>query len=375
MAIDWKEQRVTHELEARMVSPQNPGSVLGVLEGIDWSGSSLSAAYYTDTRTSGKLAVVDSNWVRGSFVQIVHRIPEHGYENVMGTYLARSDDAVRGNGAWVTTLDLQSMLYALSTDIAVSPWTVQRNAYCKTAMKQMLNGCKRPYVDRSAKDRRIGTATVLPTGESCLKRLFTLCDMTGNRLDVDGQGRVVLAPYVLPARKSPAMRIDLADSRGTVVQDSLSRTTDWLAMPGRVGVCYRYTESQEYKEKGQTKTRSVEREIRAHVDATGHASSKSRGYMVTDYHQLTELEPKTAANAQKIARQKMAAAAREKVEWELSTTFLPLWEGDVVELAVSDGEAAYQGVRKCLVKNVEVELGHMTMKLTLKETASGDEED
>ena len=47
----------------------------------------------------------------------------------------------------------------------------------------------------------------------------------------------------------------------------------------------------------------------------------------------------------------------------------------MVELIVHDGLEDYQGARKCLVKTCELELGTMTMKLTLKETASGDEED
>ena len=47
----------------------------------------------------------------------------------------------------------------------------------------------------------------------------------------------------------------------------------------------------------------------------------------------------------------------------------------MVELNIPDGEKAYRGVRKCLVKNLDIELRHMTMTATLKETASGDEED
>ena len=48
--------------------------------------------------------------------------------------------------------------------------------------------------------------------------------------------------------------------------------------------------------------------------------------------------------------------------------------GDVVELVIHDGMADYTGARKCLVKTCELDLGAMTMALTLKETASGDEE-
>ena len=46
----------------------------------------------------------------------------------------------------------------------------------------------------------------------------------------------------------------------------------------------------------------------------------------------------------------------------------------MVSLVVPDGEERYRGARKCLVKSVDLALDTMQMKLTLKETASGDEE-
>ena len=92
-------------------------------------------------------------------------------------------------------------------------------------------------------------------------------------------------------------------------------------------------------------------------------------------HQLTEMAPATAQRANQLARQYLANDAIEHVEWEVTTTYLPISAGDVVELVVHDGLKAYQGARKCLVKTCELELGTMTMQLTLKEAASGDEED
>ena len=57
------------------------------------------------------------------------------------------------------------------------------------------------------------------------------------------------------------------------------------------------------------------------------------------------------------------------------STSSPSSEGDVVELIIRYGPKEYIGIRKCFVKEIEVELEHMTMHMTLKETASGDKGD
>lgn len=53
--VDWADQTRRDVLTFQMVSPTNIEQVYGELDGVDLSGSSLTAAYYTDTRTSGKL--------------------------------------------------------------------------------------------------------------------------------------------------------------------------------------------------------------------------------------------------------------------------------------------------------------------------------
>ena len=123
--------------------------------------------------------------------------------------------------------------------------------------------------------------------------------------------------------------------------------------------------------------KSVQREINAsaQVSSDNPHSGAVRGYNVVDFRELTEMSPATAARAQQLAKQYLAADSIEHVEWQLSTIYLPIWEGDTVELVISDGEEAYQGVRHCLVKNVELKLSDMTMQLTLKETSSGDDAD
>lgn len=357
---DWLNQKQAHSVEVWMVSPQNNEATLGKLEGVDLGGSSLSAAYYTDTRTSGSLHVVGDGWVRGSFLRIILRYPNWTRE--LGTYIVTDDDATRNHGTWEYDLELQSRLYGLSTNIGPKPWTIAKDGTVKMATESILKSNKCPY-RWEGNDYKLKSPVVYESDTDALSRLFSLQGMAGNRLDVNGHGEVVITPYVKPSRKTASFEIDLQSIRG-IDHGGLERSTDWLSMPNRVAVAYRYHETKNGK--------SVECEINAYADATGDTSFATRGYIVTDFRVLDELSPATSKHAQEIA-DKYLKDTKEYVEWKLETQYLPIWEGDVVTLIVNDGLKVYQGRRHCLVKNVELDLKQLTMKLTLKETASGDD--
>lgn len=362
--MDWHDLTRRGIVTVTMVNPTDLDATMGELVGVDLSGSSLSYGYYADTRVTGKLRVVGDGWERGSWLRIGYRIPEWEWSRELGTFIVTSDTATREKGAWTYELDLQSALYGLSTDLLVRPWAIAKNAMAITAMRQCVAAGGGTIVTSGARDYRLKSAKVVETGTSRLSALYALCDMANDRLDVDGHGRVVVAPYQPPSERSATLTIDLADRRG-VAQDGITRTTDWLQMPTVAAVQYTYNDGSKQREITASAT----------VASTAHQSMANRGYTVTDMHQLTEMAPATAQRANQLARQYLANDAIEHVEWEVTTAYLPISAGDVVELVVHDGLKAYQGARKCLVKTCELELGTMTMQLTLKETASGDEED
>lgn len=393
-AIDWADQTRHDVLTFQMVSPTNIDQVYGELEGVELSGSSLTAAYYTDTRTSGRITVHNGNWIRGSMIRVIHSVPEWNYKHEIGTYIVTNDDAVREKSEWVYELTLHSRLFGLSTDKHVRPWTIAKNASALKAARQTLKDSGTPYKEVSPKDKKYKDAVVVESGTDRLKALFDICEVAGNRLDVDAHGRVILAARVNPSSKTAVWRIDLKDTRGVAV-DGLSRSTDWLQMADVVAVSHKFSEKVQeqdgyYKSNGtksdgtkykkgdpKYKEKSVEREVNgiAKVSASTHQAHAKRGYSVVNFISLSEMSPKTAAQAQKIAQQHLKDEQHELVEWELTTMYRPVWEGDVVELVVHDGLKEYQGVRKCFVKSLDLDLEHMTMRLTLKETASGDKGD
>ena len=372
MALDWKDLTRRDLITVQMISPNNLNDTFGELDGVDLSGTSIEGAYYTDVRSSGKLSYVGDGWVRGSFIRIIHEVPEWDYRRVLGTFIVTDDGAVRRNGTWVTELTLQSTLFGLSTDLIPRPWTIATNAMALKAMRENMNTAGFAYDMSGAVDYKLKTPLVVESGTSRLAALYSLCTLSNNRLDVLPDGRVSVSQYVKPASKSAVARIDLSDPRGLAL-DGLARTTDWLQMVDTAAVSFKYSDTV----KKGSKTETVQREITAyvHVSQELHQSHRSRGYTVTDFRSVSDMEPKTAARAQQLAQQYLKENAPELIEWELTTAYMPIWEGDVVELVIPDGIAEYRGVRKCLVKNIDVSLGDMTMKLTLKETASGDKGD
>lgn len=384
---DWRDLTAAHEVSVQMVSQTNFGDTWGELEGVDLSNSSLDAGYYTDERTSGTLSVIGEGWRRGSFVRIVHSVPKYGWRQVMGTYIVTADPAEYANGVWRYELELHSTLRMLAGDKLTRPWTIAKGASALTCMKQVLAGSGAHSMRRNlgsfggaadatveidtslAEDKQATTAQVMAAGKSRLECMYALASMSNNRLDVHPDGWITVSRRVNPASKHPKWRIDLADPRGIVVEGSLSRTSDWLSMPDTVAVQHDYTD----KSGSKSEQKSVYGT--ATMASTAHNSVARRGYSVVDFRSVPDLTPHTAQAAQQKAQQILKEQSLELVEWELTTTFLPLWEGDVVELVVHDGLAEYRGTRKCLVKSVSVALDTMLMQLTLKETAAGDKGD
>lgn len=372
MTLDWTDQTREDRIRVMMVSPTNINDVYGELDGVDLSGSSLDAAYYTDIRTSGKLSVVGDGWVRGSFLRVIHEVPAWGYSHELGTYIVTNDNASWEHGVWHYDLTLQSMLYGLSTDKLVRPWTIAKNAMALKAMRDCMDAARYKYtIVSGANDYKMKTPQVMESGTSRLECLYSLCTMANDRLDVDGHGRVTISKYVNPASKVPVATLDLQSPRGTTYGE-LTRETDWLSMVDTVGVSFKYSDTVTKKGKSTT----VQKEINAYakVSASLHQAHGQRGYTVTDFRSLTELTPQTAQRAQQLANQYLKEDSPELIEWGISTTYLPVWEGDVVDLIVP-GSGQYAGRNRCLVKSVKVDLEHMTMDLTLKNTSSGDRGD
>ena len=364
--MDYRDTTQQITLHAYMIPPTNLDDAYDEeLTGIDWSTLSISAGYYTDSRVSGSLTLVNGNYIRGSFVRIIAEF-EDGTQQELGTFAVSNDGGERTNGAYIQNLELISILHTLSLDYMPDVLVLGSGSTALDAFKKTLTETGKTessFNMKSALNYRIANTMVLEAGKTRLSRLFELSSLSDNRLDVDGHGVITLSQYILPDNKTPKYELDTTDERG-IIKDGISRSSTWTETPTRSVVAYDYTEG--------TGDDAVQKHI---YGEAWNSKADPRGYWITDYQVVSDLNPATKANLNSIAKANLAEKSTEQNEWTIETKFLPdLWEGDVVNLVINDDFDSYIGTRKCLVKNLDIKGYFLDMTITLKETSGGDNE-
>lgn len=350
--MDYKDQHNDMRVTVQMVSPHSLDMVLGELQGVVLDSSSVSAAYYTDTRTSAKIKVIGENWIPDSLLRIIVNVG--GEERTIGTYRVYDMDAEEEAGTWVYTLSCESMLYRISKDEGAGALIIKAGVTAMQAAAQNLEWAGAAY-DIDGNDALINSPIAFDSGANRLTQVMKLCSMSDNRIDVDGNGVITITPYKEPANMSPAFTLDLNDPRG-IVHQGITRSTDRFSLENRVVVAYRANDG------------NSQNEIVGYADVPGNLSPETRGAVISDYRVVDSLTPPTMAAAFDLAK-KYAALKKPSYEWDITTQYLPIWEGSVIALVVHSGSET--GLRKCLVKNLDMNLGDLTLKLKLKEVANG----
>lgn len=360
---DYKDITIKRTLHAYMIPPTNLDDIYDEMTGVDWSTLSIDEGYYTDTRVSATLTAIDSNYIKGSYIRIIEE-SENGEKNELGTFAVNNDSGERINGAYVQNFVLISQLHGLSLDYCEDNLVVGSGTFLLNALKTTLTQGGKSNQDMiltNANDYRFSTTQILNPGVSRLARLYELCGISNNRLEVDGHGRIRVDKYILPDAKSPKLRLIQGDDRG-IIKDGINRRSNWADIPTRVIVAYDYTTTENNK--------SVEH----HMFATAYNSkAPARGYIVSDYQTVSELSPQTNSALANIAKNRLANKAGEHNEWSFVSKYIPgLHEGDVIELEITDDIDEFTGVKKCLVKSLTISGPYLDMDITLKETSGGD---
>lgn len=340
-----------YEIRALMIDPHNLDIVRGELEHLILSGCSISYGYYTDTRMSAKISTLGSNYIPGSWIRILAKTDDQELE--LGTFVVDGKPEITyKDGEAEYSYSLQSVLWALSEDFCLWHYSIGAGAYALDAFKHI---CK--IVDKSnlklpgAKNYRYSAAKVYEVGESFLSMLHDLCRTSGNRLDVDGHGRITIAPYFLPGQISSKYTIDSDDPETMLLAGTISRSVSNDSVPGRALVIYT----------------SGENEIAAYAQQlpTSEYSSDFRGYMITKKYNVSDLAPATYARAQELAKSYLDQAA-ETVQVKCSALYFPCSPGECIDLVLF-GEK-----RKYMIQSIDpLNLETMIMGLTLKEVKNG----
>lgn len=356
MVGDWLKHNYHSEIRVDMVDPHDLTKVLGTLEGVDLADSSLSWGYYADTRVSGTISTIDDNYIDHSLLRIVHLIPEWNYEQPLATLWVKGDDTEYTKGAWKTSYDLMSAMATLQNDYTTVPLTVDSGAMYIDVVKHLLEGASRPYKINNPRDYRFQRARVYEMGDSRMSNIFDMTTATKNRVTVDPYGYVTINRWDTPSEREPSMVLDLEGER-TNALEGISRSSDRLQTENMVIVS----------------AGSEDNTVVGWAKSNGSESFAARGYTLAKVVSLESLSPLTKARADQEAESRLKSAVLASTEWSFESLYLPLTEGDVIMVNVPTGK--YGGAYKCLVKNVELSLEHMTISLKLKDIQQGYVED
>jgi hypothetical protein len=341
--------------------------VIGVLDNVEPEGSSLSWGYDTDTRFSGTIQTLGSNWIEHSALRVIHRVPEWNYSNVLATGLVMERPWSRTQGGNVVQFQLSSSLSALERDYL--PWhhCISEGANSNDAFRELVNGAegRKCRVEMTARNYIYKEARVYEMGDSRLEDIKDICSVSGNHYDVDPYGIITIAEEVPPSQRGIKWTLNVGASR-TNVLDGLSGSTTKYNSPTRVVSTYKGTllDDEGKPVKGDDeKSQSIE--LWSLADIPGPENSGVRGYTVAVVESIGDLAPQTQEALDARTQSKAQSLSQTYREWECSCLYMPIKAGDMADLVIPDGVDA--GHHKCLVKNVQLELGSMVMGLTLKE--------
>lgn len=379
---NWYDGERRDTIKARCVDPIT-------FENLGWltiTGATITEGYYTDTRIQGTVTALDAEqYVPLSAIRLIHEADFHNgehYVQTLGTFFAvRSNDNWK-NGAHLTEFELKSVLYGMSKDPAPYEMTLAEGSMTKAAFLDICDHCnrkKRQWVD-GANNKKFTKNHVLALGDSRLSWLHQLADMTENRIDCDASGAVIMSKYTAPSKRTAKM--SLAYNSTLVISSGIVRESNFMEVPMRAIVTWEhsyktqvpdgtykssYTDSKgvthtagsaKYKEKTERKTIISW----ADVDAGNQAHINRRGYRIASWHSEEDLG-ESEATAQKKAKEYLSEESKPTVNWEVTTRWFEVHEGDILRWKPSDSE----DYRKVLVSAAEKNLFNFTIKLTLKE--------
>lgn len=357
MAVDydWSDLSRNDEFLFYCCDPKTL-SIRSVLSNVILNGSSLRWGYETDTRVSGLIKVINSDYVDHSLIRAVHYISDWNYQKVLATMVVTDDPENRTKGAWTTSYELHSALSMIEKDCIPWPYTIAVGAKASNVIKNLLGDAGRPYTigsDFSEYTYNGSGPVMYDMGDSRLSDLFDVCNTSGNFINVDGLGHIVMSRYIPLAERSPVYLFDVSDPRTNVI-DGISSSSSRLTAPTREIVTY---DGQDGNGKDV--------KIYAYADTKSGETSVSRGYIVAEVNSVSKLEPATQARANELANSYLNSNTGYSKEWTLSILYVPLDIGDIVELRFPDGDDA--GLHRCLVKSMKLNFSTITLDLTLKE--------
>lgn len=343
--IDWADPKRTDVIRFLMVDPNDLDAVYGEIDDVQLGSSSITYGYYTDTRYSSRITFLrGNNYVKNTWIRIMHEVPSEGYVNELGTFVPTSPNVQYG-GADTVTYDLQSPLWALANDLTTSIMTFGNGSGFASAFGVICNICGRPYLKKNPNNYAAPKTIVYEAGTSYLDILLDLSSSANNRVDVDGHGRLILEPLTDRQYLSPSWDLNVADPRSLIIEGSVRMEPQSDEIPNRTIV--------------------VNGPYIGFADLPSGVeySAAQRGYVKAQKYNGTGINSHAAAQA---LAQAYLDGFSKVTQWTMDTMYFPAKVGENVYFTI-DGEK-----HLCMIQSIDpVNLDTMTMKITLREVANG----
>lgn len=328
--MDWARGDITHELAVQFVDAPTLSASRGYMEGV--TDGSLKLDYYGDTRMSATLSSVDtgeSGWDGVSAFRLIHTARvwnEEPYTETLGTFFADPQDPVDWSVAgesYVRSWKLDGTIYGLKVSAASGGFTAGAGAKVRNCIDSWLRNT--PCHWRFGANFRNYTFGSTKVYDRCVKytdMLFDLCDLSGNRMSVDPDGYVTFDLYTAPRYKAPEYSIDANDPR-TILIGPVKYADSGLDVPSRTLV---------HAKDGDTEIVGGANSTQGTRYAAGN-----RGYRYDNVIQENDITPFSTAQAEALARKYQREAEDVVQSASFQLMYVPLREGDVIELT-HDGE-------------------------------------
>lgn len=387
MAVDWSRGDISHRLSVQLLDPVRL-TVRGEVDGVVADGE-VSLDYYSDTRASARISLVapigKQVWDGTAAMRLIRTTWD--YTGVLdtaplGTFLVKPDaDAVSWSDdgdmrTW--EFDLVSILYGTETQVLTRPLALGKGAKALDTVKARLKNPlgRTPTIAGNAKNYSFTKTVEYDAGTSELSVMLDLLDKAGDRLTVDEYGTINIGLYTAPSKLGATYSVDSSDPR-TLLVGPVNGGVARQAVPERVTIAASgsiQVDDGEYKRSGtrsdgssysagDPKYKSEQKTYYADAQAkSGHWSTHAiRGYTLDDFQSISDMEPFTQAQAQKLANAALAEHQNNIMEsLSHSLRYMPLRAGDI-ELLTHAGET-----RRWQVASADLDLSSWVWRLQLK---------
>lgn len=344
--IDWLDKTREDVFTYEMIDPFNLTAVRGYLDGVVNNSGSITYGYYTDTRVSGTLDTIESNYIDNSLIRIIHSVPKWGYQNNLGTFFVSNNHGAY-NQAYKRSYDLVSMLCRVSDDALTNNFCIAAKSTGQAALKRLFSTFAISYVTNSPLNNKLYTQSVLyEVGSNALDTIMNIAIDSGLRLDVRGDGYVTVNNYEYPTTSNTPV-FTFADYNGTINGD-ITVTNNPFDSVNRVIVT----------------SDKNEKTVSGFADraSSSRVAYSKLGRRNTAVESITDLTPFTASTASTKAKSLLTTYEEDPTEYSFQGVYVPYLPGCNVIMSIRGND------KIVMMTNKTVHLGPgMITDYTLRE--------